>query len=83
MPTLEIPLYKVTVGDQEQQRYAFHMVKSEQEKQTAIAELQRTSLACHCVRTNTNTKLTVLKYVKVMVFRAEVTTTVLTSLATK
>ncbi|APP04468.1 SslE/AcfD family lipoprotein zinc metalloprotease [Vibrio harveyi] len=41
MPTLEIPLYKVTVGDQEQQRYAFHMVKSEQEKQTAIAELQK------------------------------------------
>ncbi|WP_085319079.1 SslE/AcfD family lipoprotein zinc metalloprotease [Vibrio harveyi] len=41
MPTLEIPLYKVTVGDQEHQRYAFHMVKSEQEKQTAIAELQK------------------------------------------
>ncbi|MEZ9081218.1 SslE/AcfD family lipoprotein zinc metalloprotease [Vibrio harveyi] len=41
MPTLEIPLYKVTVGDQEHQRYAFHIVKSEQEKQTAIAELQK------------------------------------------
>ncbi|ARR44581.1 sugar ABC transporter substrate-binding protein [Vibrio campbellii] len=41
MPTLEIPLYKVSIDGQEHQRYAFHMVKSEQEKQAAVAELQR------------------------------------------
>ncbi|WP_045498521.1 SslE/AcfD family lipoprotein zinc metalloprotease [Vibrio hyugaensis] len=41
MPTLEIPLYKVSIDGQEHQRYAFHIVKTEEEKQAAITELQR------------------------------------------
>ncbi len=66
MPTLEIPLYKVTVGDQEQQRYAFHMVKSEQEKQTAIAELQKNFPGVPLCKNEYQYEVTVLKYVKVM-----------------